>query len=177
MLVVPPLIDKDQKLIHHNLLLAHLFVVLTHAPAMQRLKIVPAKNRTIAAVMDSTFPPIKSFGGISTPYVTPKTISYIHALVVDSISLHHSDALHMRALANELMVLEVLDPMSPEAFREEFLAVLDKYFLQIAKRAGASGRPVQKSFRRSFDSAAPAEPAATAAASAPAKGKAGRGKG
>ena len=43
---------------------------------------------------------------------------YIHALIVDSISLHCSDALNMRALSNELMVLEVLNPMSPEAFRE-----------------------------------------------------------
>ena len=59
----------------------------------------------------------------------------------------------MRALSNELMVLEVLNPMSPEAFREEFLAVLDMYFVQIAKTAGASGRPAPKSFRRSFDSA------------------------
>jgi hypothetical protein len=30
---------------------------------------------------------------------------YIHALIVDSISLHCSDALNMRALSNELMVL------------------------------------------------------------------------
>ena len=78
----------------------------------------------------------------------------------------------MLALSKELMALEVLNPMSPEAFREEFLAVLDKYFVQIAKTAGASGRPVPKSFRRSFDSAeaaaAGALPSADAAAEAPA---------
>ena len=95
MSVPPPIIDTtDQKLVHHNLLMAHLFIALTKAPAMQRLKIVPAKNRTIAALMDATFPPIKSFGNIATPYVTPKTIAYIHALIVDSISLHCSDALN-----------------------------------------------------------------------------------
>ena len=51
---------------------------------------------------------------------------YIHALIVDSISLHCSDALNMRALSSELMVLEVLQQNAvcnfhPSAFRQSSL--------------------------------------------------------
>ncbi len=59
--------------------------------------------------MDATFPPITSNGNIATPYVAPRTIAYIHALIVDCISLHPSDALNARELDNENMVLEVLN--------------------------------------------------------------------
>jgi hypothetical protein len=68
---------------------------------MQRFLILPSKNRTIAALMDASFPTIASTDNIArfaTRYVTPKTIAYIHALIVDSISLHHSEALNERAI-------------------------------------------------------------------------------
>ena len=71
---------------------------------------------------------------------------YIHALIVDSISLHCSDALNMRALSNELMVLEVLNPMSPEAFREEFLAVLAKSMHPPGPAAGNAHPPATHAY-------------------------------
>ncbi len=49
------------------------------------------------------------------------------------------------------MVLDVLNEMSSDAFREELFQVLNKYHVEIAKTAV---RPARKTFRRSFGSAA-----------------------
>ena len=65
-----------------------------------------------------------------------------------------SPPLRERALLNETMVLDVLNEMSPQAFREELFTVLNQYHVQILKTASASGRPGTKTFRRSFGSAA-----------------------
>jgi hypothetical protein len=154
MQVSPPIISQSQELVHHNLLLAHLFVAPTQAPAMQRCKINPAKHSTIAALLDATLPPITSTGDIPTPYITPMTIAYIYALIVDSITLHPFPPLRERALLNENMVLDVLNEMSPQEFREELFTVLNQYHVDILKTASASGRPGAKTFRRSLGSAA-----------------------
>ena len=136
------------------MLLAHLFVAITNSQAMQRFHINPSKNRTIAALMDASFLPIKATDNIKTPYVTPRTIAYVHALIVDSISLHHADALNELAIENEDMVLGVRNEVSPDAFREELFQVLSKYHVEIIKTAGASGRIAHKTFRCSVGSAA-----------------------
>ncbi len=52
----PPIISESQELVHHNLLLAHLFVALTKGQAMQRFLILPSENRTITGLMDASFP-------------------------------------------------------------------------------------------------------------------------
>jgi hypothetical protein len=54
--------------------------------------------------------------------------------------------------------------MSPDAFREELFTVLNRYHVEIVKTAGARGRPAQKTFRRSFGSAAGSSAAAEAGA-------------
>jgi hypothetical protein len=173
----PPIIPASvaQQPVRHNLLLVHLFVTLTIGPAMQHYEIILSKNRTISALMDATFLAIKSTGNIATPYVTTKTVAYIHTLIVDSISVHPSDAFNTRALDKENTVLAVVNEMSLAAFREELFSVLNKYFVDIVKSAGASGRPAHKTFRLSIGAApgsgdaAGAAPAAapTAAAAAP----------
>jgi hypothetical protein len=78
---VPPIIPASvaQQLVRHNLLLVHLFVTLTKGPAMQHYEIILSKNHTISALMDATFPAIKSTGNIAIPYVITKTVAYIHA--------------------------------------------------------------------------------------------------
>ena len=80
---------------------------------MQRLQIAPGKNRTIHSLLESVFPPLKSTNNEPTPYVTPKTMSYIHGLICDSITMFHSDACNARALRNEILVLEVLEAKEP----------------------------------------------------------------
>jgi hypothetical protein len=88
LLVSPPNIEAAQELVHHSLLLAHLFVdALTDAPAMQRYTIN-------SALLDATFPAIEFTGNVATPYIITKTIAYVHAIMVDSISEYPSDSLH-----------------------------------------------------------------------------------
>ena len=47
-----------------------------------------------------------SAGGVArksakpTPMVTSKTVSYIHALVIDTLTFHSADATYARAIAN-----------------------------------------------------------------------------
>jgi hypothetical protein len=41
---------------------------ITDAPAMQRYEINPAKNHTISALLDATFPAIKSTGNVAIQY-------------------------------------------------------------------------------------------------------------
>ena len=77
----PPTIPVTVELIPHNQLLAHLFYTLTGCQAMQRLQIIPGKNRTIHSLLESEFPPIKSTNNKPTPYVTPQDDC-------DSITLH-----------------------------------------------------------------------------------------
>ena len=70
---------------------------------MQCFQIIPGKNRTIHSLLESEFPHIKSTNNKPTPYVTPKTIGYIHGLICDTITLFHSDACNTKELFNTLV--------------------------------------------------------------------------
>ena len=135
---------------------------------MQRLQIAPGKNRTIHSLLESAFPPLKSTNNEPTPYVTPKTISYIHGLICDSITMYHSDACNARALRNEMMVLEKLEEREPAIFRQELFITLEHYYEEILGLHGAGGRPKPKSFKRKMKSVmvlpAPAETAGSVSA-------------
>ena len=73
-LIEPPIIPLD--LIHFNVLFAHLFRTLTKSQAMSHLQINTAKDNTITALLDRTFPPIAASDN------KPKTVGYIHALMI-----------------------------------------------------------------------------------------------
>ena len=75
-----PLVADDQGLIHHNDLFAHLFDKLSKSQGMTALLINPSKNTSIASILGSTFPAIKSTNNLPTLYITPRTVAYIHAL-------------------------------------------------------------------------------------------------
>jgi hypothetical protein len=111
---------------------------------------------------------VKSTNNEPTPYVTPKTISYIHGLICDSITLYHSDACNARALRNEMMVLEKLEEREPAIFRQELFITLEHYYEEILGLHGAGGRPKPKSFKRKMKSVmvlpAPAETAGSVSA-------------
>ncbi len=144
-------------------LLAHLFHVLTACQAMQRFQIILGKNCTIHSLLESEFPPLKSTNNKPTPYVTPKTLAYIHGLICDSVTLFHSDACNARALCNEIMILEVLEAEEPAVFRQELFTTLVHYYQEIQGLHGAAGRPKPKSFKHKMKStksrAAPADAA------------------
>ena len=51
-----PLVAVDHCLIHHNDLFAHLFDTLSKSQGMAALVINPAKDNTISALLNSTYP-------------------------------------------------------------------------------------------------------------------------
>ena len=65
---------------------------------MSGLLINPAKNTFIASLLESTFTAIKSTNNLTTPYVTPRTIAYIHALIIDTVTALPTDTVNQRAL-------------------------------------------------------------------------------
>ena len=73
-------------LIHHNVLFCHLFDAVTKSQGMAAL-IIGAKTNTVCGILNSTFPAIQTTQNSPTPYVTPATVAYIHALIIDSLSL------------------------------------------------------------------------------------------
>ena len=136
---------------------------------MQRFQINPGKNRTIHSLLESEFPPIKSTNNKATPYVTPKTIGYIHGLICDSITLFQSDACNAKALRNESMILEVLEAKEPAVFRQQLFNTLVHYYEEILGMPCAGGRPKPQSFKRKMKRAktqAAADAAAAASESA-----------
>ncbi len=121
---VPPTLELKP----HNQLMAHLFHVLTGCQAMQRLQVIQGRHCTIHLLLESEFPPIKPNNYKPTPYVTPKTIGYIHGLLCDSITLFQSDTFNARALRNESMILEELENEEPAVFRQELFTTLEHYY-------------------------------------------------
>jgi hypothetical protein len=146
---VPPTLE----LIPHNQLTAHLFHVLTGCQAMQRLQVIPGKHCTIHSLLQSEFPPIKSTNNTPTPYVTPKTIGYIHGLLCDSITLYQSDTFNARALRNESMILGELENEEPAVFRQELYTTLEHYYEVIQGLPNAGGRPKPATFKLKMKSA------------------------
>ena len=67
---------------------------------MPHYEINPVKQNTIAALLDRKFPPIAASAKKPTNYVTPKSVGYIHALIIDCISgsTNYSESPHARAL-------------------------------------------------------------------------------
>jgi hypothetical protein len=68
-----------------NVLFAHLFSFLADSQAMQMYQIDPSKRITIS-LLDGNFPVIKSTQEQPTPFVFFRTIGYIHAIVIDTVT-------------------------------------------------------------------------------------------
>ena len=66
---------------------------------MMQLKIDPSKNQTIHNLLHETFPALKSFGNEKLHVINPKpeTVAYIHALVIDCITIPFEASINSRA--------------------------------------------------------------------------------
>jgi hypothetical protein len=107
--ITVPLLEKTQQLKMINVLFAHLFPFLTNSQAMPMYQIDPSKRLTVKALMDVYFPAIKSTQDQPTPFVSARTIGYIHAIVIDTVSANHSSLVHARAIQNETTTRGDLD--------------------------------------------------------------------
>ena len=116
------------------------------------------KHKIVHGLENSTFAAIKSTGNKSTTALTPKTVGYIHALVIDAIIFHSTQpqAPYACALINEEIVYRELDKSTPAAFRTELRDCLADYYEKVCTREGAGGIPQGKTHKRKFKAFAPA---------------------
>jgi hypothetical protein len=105
-LVDPPFIPDTGilELVHFNMLFAHLFSAMSGSQSMLAFEINPCKHLTVSALIDSSFPAIKSTDNKPTPMVTSKTAGYIHALIIDIVTFNNSESPKACAIRNEQMI-------------------------------------------------------------------------
>lgn len=168
-----PNVPETAVLVRFNALFAYLYDAVTNAKGMVNLRIDIARNQTIASVMNETFPEIKCFACEKLPVINPKLVAYIHALIIDCVSIPMDEHINARALQHEVSMW-VYSKMKPDSFRSQFQAVLTTYYEDIKQVQGASGCTKAKSMKRRFqdanedgdDASATAAPAAAAAPAA-----------
>jgi len=168
-----PNVPKTAVLVRFNALFAYLYDAVTNAKGMVNLRIDIARNQTIASVMNETFPEIKCFACEKLPVINPKLVAYIHALIIDCVSIPMDEHINARALQHEVSMW-VYSKMKPDSFLSQFQAVLTTYYEDIKQVQGASGCTKAKSMKRRFqdanedgdDASATAAPAAAAAPAA-----------
>ena len=152
--IVPPIIPEDQEFVHFNDLWCYLFYKLSGEEkddkGIAAFTILPAKQLTVAALLDRVFPAIPTTDNKPMPYITTKTVAYIFALILDSVTIFHQDSPHSRALQHEASILEALNAMPADEFRTELRDSLTAFYENILKKTGAGGRPVAKPLIRKF---------------------------
>ena len=94
---------------------------------------------------------IKATDGERTPLVSKHTIGYIHALMIDFVTVLSTEPPKARALRNETMVVEELE-LNKDVFRSELIDCLEDYYENILKIDGAGGMPRSSTFKRKFKS-------------------------
>ncbi len=88
----------DHKLLRFNILSTYVFDAVSGDKGMLKLKIDPSKQQTIQNLMHETFPAIKCFDNEKLYVINPSLITYIHALVINCISMTFADRINSLAL-------------------------------------------------------------------------------
>jgi hypothetical protein len=137
-----PIIPDDADLLRFNDLLAHLFRALGGSQGMSVLDVKPAKGVTMNSILDAKFPAIPSTKNKSTLLLSITTVAYIHALVIDTVSLHHSDTPNLRALRTQQLIIDEHGGSTLLFGAQRSVIALQPvtgYFEGILKMEGASG--------------------------------------
>ena len=86
---------------------------------MSLLQVNACQHITVQDIVTCVFPAIKSTDDKPTPAITSKTIGYIQALVMDTLTFNSTEAPYARALQNQAMICGELDQLTPAAFQTE----------------------------------------------------------
>ena len=165
--IIPLIVPEEQEFMHFNTLWCYLFYKLTgedkEDKGIDAFKIIQSKGLTITALLDRVFPAIAATDNKPLPFVTTKTVAYIFALVIDSVTIFHQEFPNSRALQHEASILQALNDMPADEFRTELRDTLTDFYKTFLLRSGAGGRPVAKDLISKFKvKAAPAPEAADA---------------
>ena len=77
-------------------------------------------------------------------------MAYIHALIIDCISLQSEDSINTRALQHERAMVHEYSKMKPEQFAKHLQSILTTYYVDMRAMPGASGCPKPKFLTRSL---------------------------
>ena len=122
-----------------NALFAHLFSKLANSHSMSLFHVSPGKGSTVPKIVNDTFPAIRATNDQPTPMITSKTVGYIHALVIDTLTFHSTDATFAQAITNSEVICGELDALTPAVFRAEVSACLLDYYEKIRGLVGVGG--------------------------------------
>jgi hypothetical protein len=161
-----PNVPPDHVLIRFNVLFAYVFEAVSGAKGMMQLKIDPSKHQTINALMRETFPAIKCYDNEKLHGINHKLIAYMHALIIDSISIVFTDSIKSRALEHEGAMVDVYSKMKPDVLRSQLQTVLTPYYEDIKGVVSASGCTKSKIIERKFEDQEDTERAADSDADA-----------
>ncbi len=91
--IVPQIIPETQEFVHFNTLWCYLFYKLTGEEkddkGIYAFKIVQSKGLTISALLDRVFPAIAANDNKPLQFVNTRTVAYIFALTIDSVTIFH----------------------------------------------------------------------------------------
>ena len=146
-----PNVPADHVLLRFNVLFAYVFDAVSSGKGMMQLKIDPPKNQTIHNLLRETFPSLKCFDNEKLCVINPKLVAYIHALVIDSISILFEPSINSRAHEHEDAMAAVYSKMIPDLFTSQLQAVLTAFYEDIMGVQGASGCAKAKVMKRKFE--------------------------
>ncbi len=113
------IIPETCKLVHFNILFTHLFNALSKSQAMLLYEINQVKTLTIEALVNCSFPAIKATDNAALPFVGQRTVAYIHALIVDTVTVLQTESPNTEALQNESMVRQELEKVNPAVMSKQ----------------------------------------------------------
>jgi hypothetical protein len=134
---------------------------------MLQFKIDPSRNQTINNLLHETFPSLKCFDNETLRVINTRTVAYIHALIIDSISIVFKASMNSRAHEHEGAMVDVYSKMNPDSFTSQLQTTLTAYYEDIKGVQGASGCPKPKVVKRKFEDQEDAGFAQKAAPAAP----------
>ena len=83
--------------------------------------------------------------------MNPKTVAYIHELIIDCVSITFEDSINARALEHKSTMVDAYTKMKPDSFKLQLQAVLTTYYQDIKGIQGASGCHKSKVVKRRFE--------------------------
>ena len=146
-----PIVPETHTLVHFNVMFAHLLNVLSKSQAMSLYEINPVKTVTIETLVNGSFPAIKATDDQALPFLGPRTVAYIHALIVNTVTVLQTESPNAEALRNEAMLRHELEKMKPDVMHKQLQRCLETYYEEIVKIRGASGRPNVSMYKRKFN--------------------------
>ena len=83
--------------------------------------------------------------------MNPKTVAYIHALIIECVSITFEDSIYARALEHESAKVDAYTKMKSDSFKSQLQAVLTTYYEDIKGIQGASSCHKSKVVKRRFE--------------------------